>query len=746
MSQKKNYEQPFNQPLRARAEAELVNTIQTDGDIAQQETDRQLYELRVHQIELEMQNEELRQAHSALEEARDRYIDLYDFAPVGYLTLNHTGVVTEINLTGAILLGRERSKLINRRFANYIADEDKNRWYHHFLHTKQQSDKQNIELTLIHANGTPFVACLDCLAIEMQDGLFMLRITLTDITQKKLAEQQLRIAAIVFESQQGIIVTDTKHLILAVNRTFTTITGYTADEVIGKNPNMLQSGLHDTDFYNTMWESIRNTGVWKGEIWNRRKNGEIYPQYMIITAVEDLDGMINHYVATFSDITLSKLAADEIEHLAFYDSLTGLPNRRLLLDRLEQALASSAHSGKNGALLFIDLDNFKTLNDTLGHDMGDLLLQQVAKRLTDCVRENDTIARLSGDEFIVMLENLNEHALDAAAQTEMVGEKILATLNQPYQLTTYTYRNTPSIGATLFKNHVRNSEELLKQADIAMYQAKAAGRNTLRFFDPQMQANINARIALEIDLHLALAENQFELYYQLQTTHDNHAIGAEVLIRWKHPLHGLILPDDFIPLTEETGLILFIGQWILETTCAQLKIWEGNPHTQHLQLAVNVSAKQFQQPNFVEQITEILHHHAIKPNRLKLELTESLVLDDIKDTIHKMKALRKIGLCFSMDDFGTGYSSLAYLTQLPLDQLKIDQSFIRNIGIRHADSVIVQTIIGMAHNLGLDVIAEGVETEAQRAFLEQHGCLFCQGYLFSKPLPIAEFELLLARS
>ena len=746
MSQKQDYEQPSNQQLRARAEAELANTTQTDRDISQQDTDRQLYELQVHQIELEMQNEELRQAHNTLEEARDRYIDLYDFSPVGYLTLSTSGMVTEINLTGAILLGRERSKLINRRFASYIADEDKNRWYRHFLHTKQQRDKQNIELTLIHANGTRFIACLDCLAIEMKDGLFMLRITLTDITQRKLAEQQLRIAAIVFESQQGIIVTDTKHLILAVNRTFTSITGYTADEVVGKNPKMLQSGLHDSNFYTAMWKSIHDTGVWKGEIWNRRKSGEVYPQYMNITAVEDLDGIVSHYVATFSDITLSKLASDEIEHLAFYDSLTGLPNRRLLLDRLEQALASSTHSGKNGALLFIDLDNFKTLNDTLGHDMGDLLLQQVAKRLTDCVRENDTIARLSGDEFIVMLENLNEHALDAATQTEMVGEKILAALNQPYQLANYNYRNTPSIGATLFKNHVRNSEELLKQADIAMYQAKAAGRNTLRFFDPQMQANINARLALEADLHLALAENQFELYYQLQTTHDSHAIGAEVLIRWKHPRHGLILPEDFIPLTEETGLILPIGQWILETACAQLKIWEGSPQSQHLQLAVNVSAKQFQQSNFVAQITQILHQNAIKPDRLKLELTESLVLDDIHDTIHKMKALRKIGLRFSMDDFGTGYSSLAYLTQLPLDQLKIDQSFIRNIGIRHADSVIVQTIIGMAHNLGLDVIAEGVETEAQRAFLEQHGCLSCQGYLFSKPLPIEEFELLLTRS
>jgi diguanylate cyclase (GGDEF)-like protein/PAS domain S-box-containing protein len=746
MSEKQNHEQPPNQQLRARAKAKIASSTPIDDSLSQQDMGKLLHELQIHQIELEMQNEELQQAHSALEVARDRYIDLYEFAPVGYLTLTTAGMIAEINLTGVALLGVERSKLIKRRFASYIADEDKNRWYRHFMQPKQLGDKQTIELTLVRADNTRFAACLDCLAIEINDGLLMHRVTLTDITQRKLAEQQLRIAAIVFESQQGIIVTDAHHSILAVNRTFTEITGYTADEVIGKTPNLLQSGRHDADFYAAMWESIHRTGVWKGEIWNRRKNGEIYPEYVNITGVEDSNGFITHYVATFSDITLNKLAADEIEHLAFHDSLTGLPNRRLLLDRLEQALASSNHSGKHGALLFIDLDNFKMLNDTLGHDMGDLLLKKVAKRLASCVRENDTIARLSGDEFIVMLENLHEHQLEAAAQTEMVGEKILVSLNQPYQLASYNYCNTPSIGATLFKNHAHNVEDLLRQADIAMYQAKASGRNTLRFFDPQMQANINARIALEADLQVALAEKQFQLYYQLQVTHDNHTIGAEVLIRWYHPLRGLISPAEFIPLTEETGLILPIGLWVLETTCAQLKIWESSPHTQHLQLAVNVSAKQFQQTDFVEQITAILQRSAIKPDRLKLELTESVVLDDIKDAIHKMNALRKIGLRFSMDDFGTGYSSLAYLTQLPLDQLKIDQSFIHNIGIRPADSVIVQTIVGMANNLGVEVIAEGVETEAQRIFLEQHGCLACQGYLFSKPVPIEQFELLLARS
>jgi diguanylate cyclase (GGDEF)-like protein/PAS domain S-box-containing protein len=448
-------------------------------------------------------------------------------------------------------------------------------------------------------------------------------------------------------------------------------------------------------------------------------------------------------IGTVQDITERKTTENEIEQLAFYDPLTGLPNRRLLMDRLKQALAASTHSRKRGVLLFIDLDNFKTLNDTLGHNMGDLLLQQVAKRLTECVRENDTVARLSGDEFVVILEDLSKHLLKAVTQADIIGEKILLALNQPYQLAAHSYYNSCSIGATLFSDHEQPIEELLKQADIAMYQAKAAGRNTLRFFDVDMQARINVRVALEADLRLALVENQFKLYYQLQNTHDKHVIGAEVLIRWQHPQRGLVSPNDFIPLAEETGLILPIGQWVLETACAQIKLWESSVHTQHLQLAVNVSAMQFRQTDFVDRVHQALRHSAISPERLKLELTESLILDNINDTIEKMNALRKIGTRFSMDDFGTGYSSLAYLTQLPLDQLKIDQSFIHNIGIKPADAVIVQTIVGMARNLGIEVIAEGVETEAQRAFLELHGCALCQGYLFSRPVPIEQFEALL---
>ncbi|MDD5385241.1 MAG: EAL domain-containing protein [Gallionella sp.] len=449
---------------------------------------------------------------------------------------------------------------------------------------------------------------------------------------------------------------------------------------------------------------------------------------------------------TIQDITSRKKAENEINNLAFYDPLTHLPNRRLLLDRLKQALASSARSGRKGALLFIDLDNFKTLNDTLGHDIGDLLLQHVAQRLESCVREGDTIARLGGDEFLVMLEDLSKDSLEAAAQTEAVGEKILTSLNRPYQLATHEYRNTPSIGATLFSDHQQSIDELMKQSDIAMYQAKKAGRNTLRFFDPQMQDTINARAALEDELRKALELQQLQLYYQIQVDSSYRPLGAEALIRWIHPERGMVPPAQFIPLAEETGLILPIGQWVLETACAQIKVWQQDALTRNLVLAVNVSAKQFCQADFVAQVQATVQRHAINPMLLKLELTESMLLDNIQNIISTMNVLNEIGIQFSLDDFGTGYSSLQYLKQLPLDQLKIDQSFIRDIATDSSDKAIVRTIIAMAQSMNLNVIAEGVETEEQRQPLLSKNCTHYQGYLFSRPVPIEQFDLLLKQS
>ena len=367
-------------------------------------------------------------------------------------------------------------------------------------------------------------------------------------------------------------------------------------------------------------------------------------------------------------------------------------------------------------------------------------MQEVARRLELCIRKGDTVARLGGDEFVVMLEDLSPHALEAASQTEGVAEKILEMLNKPYQLGHHEHHNTPSIGATLFSEGQDSTDELIKQADIAMYQAKKAGRNTLRFFDPQMQESLIAKASLEDDLRKSLTRAQFSLYYQIQVDEEYRPLGAEALIRWIHPERGLVSPDQFIPLAEETGLILPIGEWVLENACAQLKAWENNPLTSGLCLSINVSAKQFHQSGFVTQVSDAIRHHAVDPGKLELELTESMLLENVDETIATMEALKRLGIKLSLDDFGTGYSSLQYLKRLPLDQFKIDKSFIRDIAVSSSDRAIVQSIIAMAHSLGLDVIAEGVETQTQCDLLMKYGCPHYQGYLFGKPIPIAQFE------
>lgn len=563
--------------------------------------------------------------------------------------------------------------------------------------------------------------------------------------ERKLSEIDIQIAATAFDSQESLMVTDANRTILRVNKSFCRVTGYAAEEVIGRQSSMFRSGRQDDVFYAEMWASINSDGMWQGEIWNKRKNGEIYPGYISISAIKNEQGEVTNYVSTLNDITESKAAAEEIQSLAFYDPLTGLPNRRLLVDRLSQAVAASKRTGNGGALLFLDLDHFKTLNDTLGHDLGDQLLQQVGERLTSCVREGDTVARLGGDEFVVMLEDLSTNSIEAATQVEYVGLKILDALNQTYLLDTHEYHSTPSIGVALFSDHGKTQEELLKHADIAMYQAKKAGRNTLRFFDPEMQDAINGRATLEAELRKALERKQFELYYQMQVNSDGHPLGAEVLIRWVHPERGLIPPSDFIPLAEETGLILPIGEWVLNTACAQIKRWQRQLHTKHLTLSVNVSAKQFRQPDFASQVRSTVEHHGINPMLLKLELTESMLLDQVEQTVEIMDALKEIGVRFSLDDFGTGYSSLQYLKKLPLYQLKIDQSFVRDIAVDISDQAIVRTIIAMAQTLNLSVIAEGVETEQQRQLLHASGCSSYQGYLFSRPVTIAEFEKMLTQ-
>lgn len=566
------------------------------------------------------------------------------------------------------------------------------------------------------------------------------------IFQKKFAaklaisNQEFRIAVQIFQSQEGMIIVDANQAILRVNKAFTKITGYSEADAIGQTPRMLDSGKQDKTFYTKMWESINTLGTWEGEIWNRRKNGEIYPQYLTIAAVTNDTGIISNYIATFTDISRDLASAVEIQNLAFYDPLTQLPNRRLLLDRLNQALTVSKRTGNGGALLFLDLDHFKNLNDTLGHSMGDLLLQQVSTRLKNSIRERDTVARFGGDEFVILLEDLGKDTIECALTTKAIAEKIIINLNKSYQLKDQLYRSSSSIGITFFNGDELTVDDLLKQADIALYQAKNSGRNTFRFFENEMQETITALTNLERELASAIKQEHLELYYQVQVDSVSKPLGAEALIRWVHNERGVIFPSQFITLAEESGLILPLGKWVLDAACRQLKRWEENSLTCHLTLSVNVSVKQFSQVDFADQVKATLQRHAINPALLKLELTESAFIHNIEAIILTMETLKKTGLQFELDDFGTGYSSLQYLKKLPLERLKIDQSFIHDIESDDNDKQIVLTIIAMAKNLGLSVIAEGVETEGQRLILQNHGCMHYQGYLFGKPLPIDEFE------
>ncbi len=731
---------PSSDAPRLRAAAESRFARGSPSETSTLSAEELLHELQVHQIELEMQNDALRQTQVALEESRDRYVDLYEFAPVGYFTLTAAGLINGINLTGATLLGEDRRKLRNRRFSRFVISEERDRWERHFLHALRHDGKQTCELSLLRTDGTVFNACLDCLLTTTADTVSTLRVTLTDITARKQAEVDLRIAAIAFESQEGMIVTDPKSIILRVNRAFTQLSGFSEEEVVGQTPALLKSGRHDQAFYQKMWQAMTERGYWQGEIWNRRKNGDIYAAWLTISAVTAPDGATTHNVGTFSEITEKKEAEAKIHRLAYYDSLTHLPNRRLLYDRIKQALVASSRSGHFGALLFLDLDNFKTLNDTRGHNVGDLLLVEMARRIQTNLRAGDTVARLGGDEFVLMVENLSADGQEALTQIGLMGEKIREALAQPCNLGGQEFHCTASLGVALFRGNEKSIETLLKHADLAMYQAKSAGRDTLRFFETAMQTSLDERSVLEADLRLALSRGQLRLHYQAQVDSNRHVIGAEALLRWEHPKRGFVLPDDFIPLAEETGLIRPIGKWVLETACAQIKAWSTSVATRDLRLAVNVSARQFRQLEFVAQIKRALAQTGADPTRLKIELTESLAIDNVAETIARMQTLKALGVGFSMDDFGTGFSSLSNLKRLPLDQLKIDRAFIRDLASDLNDVAIVQTIITMGKTLGLDVIAEGVETEAQLERLKEYGCVAYQGFLFAQPMPLAAFE------
>ena len=557
----------------------------------------------------------------------------------------------------------------------------------------------------------------------------------------ELLHHRLLLSKAFDSSNSGIVITNADGLTLETNPAFTQLTQYEKNELLGMK---LQTLLRDTKSQGedeNIWDLPIREKNWEGEIQVQRKDGELFHAWRLINPILDDHGNATNYVLIFSDISKQKEAEKRIHQLAYFDTLTDLPNRQLLIDRLRQAIAITARTHNYGAILFLDLDDFKTLNDTKGYLVGDLLLIEVAKRLMTNVREMDIVSRQGGDEFVVVLQNLSKNASEAARQAEYVAEKIRIALSEKYILEGHVSSSTPSIGITLFQGDDQSVDVLLKHADAAMYQAKRAGRNTIQFFDPEMQTRLEERQKLTEDLAQAVKNNELILYFQKQVNSNNGTIGAEVLLRWKHAKRGLVSPANFIPLAEETGIIVPIGSWVLRQACLQLKAWELCSYTKNLSLAVNVSAKQFRMPNFVDQVCIILHETGVRPSNLKLELTESIVLENVEDAILKMNQLKQYGISFSMDDFGTGYSSLRYLKMLPLKQLKIDQGFVRDMTDDVNDAVIVQTIIAMTKAMRLEVIAEGVETKAQHDFLEIHGCHNFQGYLFAKPVPIEEFDI-----
>jgi diguanylate cyclase (GGDEF)-like protein/PAS domain S-box-containing protein len=570
--------------------------------------------------------------------------------------------------------------------------------------------------------------------------------SMVDITAEKQAEAGRREAearnrlqaSLLDKAHDSISVSGIDWRITYWNQGAERLFGWTAAEVIGKTKGELL--MLDKEDLERAYHQVLHTGEWRGEIAKRRKDGGLVTVESHLTLVRGDDGQPQLVLEIETDITQRKHDEQAILSLAFFDPLTRLPNRRLLLDRLRHAVAATKRDRHGGALLFIDLDNFKTLNDTLGHDKGDQLLQQVARRLeARAPRGSDTVARHGGDEFVIVLEDLSAHQEEAAAQAELVAEKLLEAFNEPFQLDGHLHHSSPSIGVALFDKDMKDIDELLKRADLAMYQAKAAGRNTIRFFDLRMQTVINARVELEADLRRSLQSHGFTLNYQRQTDSSGHTVGAEALLRWQRPSSQQVSPSVFIPLAEETGLILRLGEWVMEAACRQLVSWNRRPETAHLTMAINVSARQFRQPAFVDQVLRVIERTGADPRRVKLELTESLLVANVENTIDTMHALKEKGIGFALDDFGTGYSSLAYLKRLPLDQLKIDQSFVRDVLTDPNDAAIACTILGLGHTLGLEVIAEGVETADQRNFLAMHGCRAFQGYLFGRPVTAEQF-------
>jgi len=671
---------------------------------------------------------------------------------VGIVHATPEGHILRCNAEFAEIIGYPREEVRGLMLQEITPDEDGARALASFQNLwTGASDALSLETRLIRKDGTLTWAKLTVSLLRDREGWpSHLLAHVEDIHERKSAETAHAAAAervspakedryrSTFEtSPDGVLIARAEDgKIVEVNPALLDILQFSREEVLGHTSLQLDIWTDDSDTFK-LSDALHENGAARDlEVRLRRKNGEVFWGALSASYAEfDGESCVISYIR---DVSAAKADEEKIRNLAFYDTLTGLPNRRLLWERLRQALISSIRSGSKHALLFVDLDGFKSLNDTLGHHIGDLLLQETARRISGCVREVDTVARLGGDEFVIVLEDLSQIAEIAAAQARTVGGKILAAIDQPVVLDGRECHTTSSMGITVFGNQSESTNEVLQQADIAMYQAKAAGRNAMFFFAPALQASVNARVAMERDLRAAIRDNQFSLFYQPQLDR-GLLTGAEALIRWNHPTRGLVTPQEFVPLAEETGLIFPMGNWVLETACLQIAAWASRKEGEHLSVAVNVSAREFRQPKFVDHVLAALDRTGANPKNLKIELSETMFGENVEDVIARMNKLRSHGVRFSLEDFGTGYSSMTYLKRLPLDQIKIDRTFVSDILKDPISGAVAQAIISFGKAMGLSVIAEGVETEEQRAYLAKLGCHSFQGYLFSHPLPLGQF-------
>jgi len=695
-----------------------------------------------HTAELSSTNRNLAAASALLEIERAQLRTIVDSNPDAMALKDENGVYIDCNAGMQALVGRPREEILGRRDEDLIDDPRR-------VALIREQDRSVLasgmpvthEVRLAQPDGQ--VRAYEVVKVPIRTGdspMGRVLTALRDITERRQVERELRIAAVAFESQDGMLITDAQGRIERINAAFTRITGYSAEQAIGHTPALLKSGVHEPAFYAVMWTELQRGGYWSGEIMNRHRSGRLFTARMSITAVTAAQGEVNHYIGHFQDLSAEKHAQAQAEHLKLFDPLTELPNRTLLEELMNRALVSSLETAQWGAVVMLDLDRFQQVNDSLGHAVGDQLLLEVSRRLKAGQGEGGTVSRFSGDSFVLVFELLGA---DLAAATTLARQRVEAlrlSLTEPLRIDHHRLVSSASIGVTLFQGGRVQSDELLRQAELAMYRSKASGRNTVRFFEAAMQAELTRRTWLEDELRQALPAGQLSLHYQVQVDVAGRAIGAEALLRWRHPTRGMIPPGEFIGLAEESGLIEPIGQWVLTEACRQLARWALQPRLRALSLAINISPRQFKSEHFVSNIFEALLATGARADQLKLEVTESLAIDDFEASIAKLQQLQARGFRISLDDFGTGNSSLNYLTKLPLAQLKIDKSFVDELPDDPRDAMVAQTIIAMGQGLGLDVIAEGVETEAQRDFLAGLGCHAFQGYLFGRPMPSPAFE------